>query len=291
MDKKLRVLMIGAHPDDNDICGGGLALKYAAAGHTVRFLSVCNGCGGHHKMKPEEVAKRRYGETQAVAALAGIEYDVWDIPDCEVIADLQTRKKLTVYIREFNPDIIFTHRTNDYHADHRNAAILVQDASYLLTVPNFCPEAPAMRFMPVIMYFRDHFKNPPFVPDMIVSIDDVIDKKYELWNCHVSQFYEWLPYTYGVEDRVPICDSDRIEWLHSPRVSRNEPMPLETLIKMKSASHHSEADEAVYAATYRDLLVRRYGEAGKKVIFAEAYETSEYGEQLNEENAKMLFPF
>lgn len=291
MDKKLKVLMIGAHPDDNDICGGGLALKYAAAGHSVRFLSVCNGCGGHHKMKPDEVAKRRYGETQAVAALAGIEYDVWDIPDCEVTADLETRKKLIVYIREFNPDIIFTHRTNDYHADHRNTGLLVQDASYLLTVPNLCPEAPAMRFMPVIMYFRDHFKNPPFVPDMIVDIDDVIDKKYELWNCHVSQFYEWLPYTYGTENEVPEGEAERLEWLHQPRVSREKPTCNCKLKAMKSPSGHSESKEAMYANLYRKLLTKRYGKKGKNVIFAEAYETSEYGTQLDKENTKVLFPF
>lgn len=291
MDKKLKVLMIGAHPDDCDICGGGLALKYATAGHSVRFLSVCNGCGGHHRMKPEEVASRRYGETQAVAALAGIEYDVWDIPDCEVVADLETRKKLIVYIRNFNPDIIFTHRTNDYHADHRNAAMLVQDASYLLTVPNLCPEAPAMRFMPVIMYFRDHFKNPPFVPDMIVDIDDVMDKKYELWNCHVSQFYEWLPYTYGVEAEVPAGAAERLEWLHMPKVSREAPLPLEKLRAMPSPSSHGESKEATYAALYRDLLIKRYGEKGKNVIFAEAYESSEYGTQLDSENIKVLFPF
>lgn len=291
MEKKLKVLMVGAHPDDNDICGGGLAIKYASAGHEVRFLSVCNGCGGHHVMKPDEIAKRRYGETQAVAALAGITYDVWDIPDCAVMADLETRNKLIVYIREFCPDIIFTHRTNDYHADHRNAAMLVQDASYLLTVPNLCPEAPAMRFMPVIMYFRDHFKNPPFVPDMIVDIDDVIDKKYGLWNCHVSQFYEWLPYTYGTENDVPEGEAERLEWLHSPRVPRDKVLPLKVLEGMTSHTGHGESVEAKYAALYRKLLVKRYGAKGKKVVFAEAYETSEYGTQLTKENIDVLFPF
>ncbi|MBO5879477.1 MAG: PIG-L family deacetylase [Clostridia bacterium] len=289
--KKLKVLMIGAHPDDNDICGGGLALKYASAGHSVRFLSVCNGCGGHHVQKPADIAARRYKETQEVAKLAGIEYDVWDIPDCEVIADLETRKKLICYIREYNPDIIFTHKTNDYHADHRNTALLVQDASYLLIVPNLCPEAAPMIEMPVIMYFRNRFKNPPFVPDMIVDIDDVIDKKYLLWNCHTSQFYEWLPYTDGIIDRVPENAEERIEWLHSPRVSRDTPCALDELLAMKTECEHSEAREAVYAARYRDLLVSRYGERGKKVIFAEAYETSEYGTPLTEENAKVLFPF
>ena len=290
--KQLKILMIGAHPDDNDICGGGVALKYAALGHKVKFLSMCNGCGGHHRHTPEEVAARRYKETQAVAALAGIEYDVFDIPDCEIVADLETRKKLTSYIREFSPDVIFTHRTNDYHADHRNVAILVQDASYLLIVPNFCPDTPPMEKMPVIMYFRDRFQNPPFVPTVAVSIDDVIDKKYELWNCHTSQFYEWLPYTYGVEHTVPAGEKERIEWLHSPRVSRDTPATLEELLSIPfTGSHHCEVKEATYAAKYRDCLVACYGEEGKKVIFAEAFETSEYGTQLTEESKKELFPF
>ena len=291
MDKKLKVLMIGAHPDDCDICGGGLAIKYVAAGHEVRFLSVCNGCGGHHEMKPKEIAERRYGESRAVAALLGITYDVWDIPDCEVMADLETRKKLINYVREFNPDIIFTHRTNDYHADHRNAAMLVQDASYLLTVPNLCPETPAMRFMPVIMYFRDPFKNPPFTPDIAVDIDDVIDKKYELFNCHVSQFYEWLPYTYGVENEVPEGEAERLEWIHHPRVPRDKPLSVASLEAMKNPMCHCEPKEAVWASLFRRLLVKRYGKAGKKVIFAELFETSEYGTQLDESNTKVLFPF
>ena len=71
-------MMIGAHPDDCDFRCGGIALKYSKLGYKVKFLACCNGCGGHHEMKPEEIAKRRYKETQAVAKLAGIEYDVFD---------------------------------------------------------------------------------------------------------------------------------------------------------------------------------------------------------------------
>ena len=291
MAKQLRVMMIGAHLDDNDFCGGGTALKYLSQGHRVRFLSMCNGCGGHHVNTPEEIVQRRYNESQAVAALTGIEYDVWtDVNDCEIMATLELRKRLIRYIREYNPDIIFTHRTNDYHADHRNAALLVQDASYLVIVPNFCPEAPAMKEMPVIMYFRDHFKNPPFTPDVVIDIDDVMDKKFEMFNCHVSQVYEWLPFTHGELDSVPTDPKERLEWLRSPRVPRDRLLSLEELTA-KNYARHCEFKEALYAAKYRDLLIERYGEAGKKVIFAEAYETSEYGTQLNEENKKLLFPF
>ena len=107
---ELKVLFIGAHLDDNDFCGGGTALKYLERGHRVRFLSMCNGCGGHHVLRAEEIARRRYEEAQAVAELTGIEYDIWDINDCELMADLETRKKLIRYIREYAPDIIFTHR-------------------------------------------------------------------------------------------------------------------------------------------------------------------------------------
>ena len=291
MEKQLRVMMIGAHLDDNDFHGGGTALNYLAQGHRVRFLSMCNGCGGHHIHTPEEIAARRYGEAQEVARITGIEYDVWDIDDCTIMADLETRKRLVRYIREFAPDIIFTHRTNDYHADHRNAALLVQDASYLLIVPNFCPEAPAMEKMPVIMYFEDRFTEPPFKAKVAVSIDNVIDKKFEMFNCHVSQVYEWLPYTYGIIDLVPKTPEERLEWLHQPRVERNGRLLTEEIFNTPIVHTHCEVIEARYTVKHRDLLVARYGDAGNDVVFTEAFGVSEYGTPLTEDNIKTLFPF
>ena len=157
--KEIRAMMIGAHPDDCDFRCGGLALKYARAGHKVKFLAMCNGNGGHHILSPDEISARRRQESLAVAEFAGIEYEVWmDSPDCNLYADLETRARLVREIRAFNPDIIFCSRPNDYHADHRNASILVQDASYLLIVPHYCPDTPAMKHTPTILYFYDHFQ-------------------------------------------------------------------------------------------------------------------------------------
>ncbi|MBR5156657.1 MAG: PIG-L family deacetylase [Clostridia bacterium] len=291
MERKLKVLMIGAHPDDNDFRSGGIALKYIQAGHNVRFLSVCEGCGGHHEMSPEKIRERRKGEFKAVSELTGIEYDSMNIPDCEVIADLETRKKMVRYIREYNPDIIFTHRNNDYHADHRNVALLVQDASYLLIVPNFCPEVCALKETPVIMYFYDGFKNPVFQADIVIPTDDVIDKKYEMFDCHVSQVYEWLPFTNGVLDQVPTDPKERLEWLRSPKVPRDGTFLKEEDLKIFIASNNSEYREATSAIKYRDKLIERYGAAGKTTLFAEAFQISEYGKPLTEENIKLLFPF
>ena len=140
-------------------------------------------------MTPEQTVKKRAEESAAVAKLLGVTYDVWDYDDCNLVADLATRKRLIRYIREFKPDLIITHRTNDYMPDHRAAGQLVQDASYLLTVPHECPDAEAMRFMPVIMYDEDPFTQPMFRGDIVIDIDILFrritsDNVIDAWNFH-----------------------------------------------------------------------------------------------------------
>lgn len=292
MGKQIRAMMIGAHPDDCDFRCGGLAVKYAQLGHKVKFLAMVDGSGGHHEMSPKEIAERRRGETQNVAKLAGIEYDVWDITDCELTADLETRKRLVRAIREFNPDVIFCSRPNDYHTDHRNASLLVQDASYLLIVPHFCPDVPAMKHTPVILYFYDHFKKPPFEADLAIGIDDVIDTKFRMLACHESQVFEWLPYTKGTLDSVPTDPVERLEWLREPRIPRNGKPLSEEMLNKNLIGSESEYKEAVPAAKYRNKLIERYGqEVGSKILFAEAFAVCEYGAPLTEENSRTLFPF
>ena len=155
--KKLKILMIGAHPDDADLCGGGTAIKYVSRGDEVRFLSVSDGSAGHQTMKREELAARRKAEAENAGLTFGVTYDVWDIPDGEVEANLNNRHRMIRYIRKFNPDLIITHRANDYHADHRNTSMLVQDSAYLLSVPNICPDVQIMERMPVVAFFSDGF--------------------------------------------------------------------------------------------------------------------------------------
>lgn len=283
----MKILMIGAHPDDCELKCTGLASKYVRDGHQVRFLSMCNGCGGHHKMGPNEIAARRWLETRESAKYLGIEYDVWNIPDCELVADLSTRARLVRYIREYAPDVIFGHRTNDYHADHRNAGVLLQDASYLLIVPNYCSEVPALKQMPVIIHYDDRFMNPPFVPDVVIGIDDVIEKKCRAFSLHVSQAYEWLPYTYGTLSQVPEEEEARYQWLRGDHIDENT--PDEDILTGKLTGRNQRF--AYAAAKYRKQLVERYGENGKKIVYAEAFAGCEYGSPLTEEKKKEIFPY
>ncbi len=279
----MKILMIGAHQDDNEFLCGGLAKKYVDLGHEVTFLSMCNGCGGHHILSPEETTKTRAKESAAVAKLLGITYDVWsDVDDCSLVADLETRRRLIRYIRRISPDMIITHRTNDYHADHRAVGQLVQDASYMLIVPHECPDVPAMKNTPVILYNVDKFNNPPFRGDFVVSVDDVIDVKMEIAALNVCQVYEWLPYTYGEE--VPEGEAERREWLKGMDITADT-----TDEEVMAAKRGYLVRYAKVAARFRKELIKRYGEEkGSKVRFAEAFEVCEYGGDITPEVKEQL---
>lgn len=282
----MKILCIGAHPDDNEFRCGAIAHKYVKLGHEVTFLSMCNGNGGHHIMTPEETSARRAKESAAVGKLLGIRYDVWDIDDCTLMADLPTRMRLVRYIRSIHPDLIITHRPNDYHADHRAAGQLVQDASYLLIVPHTCPETPAMRTMPVIMYNEDKFTNPVFRGDIVIDADDEIDTKLKIADINVSQVYEWLPYTH-LQDDVPEDPTERFEWLKGMNITADT-----TDEEVMAATHGYYVRFAKTAARFRKELIEKYGEErGSKIRYAEAFELCEYGEQPTEEMKKELFPF
>lgn len=279
----MKILMIGAHQDDNEFRCGGLTARLTKMGHEVRFLSCCNGCGGHHIMTPEETVKRRAGESAAVAKLLGIRYDVWDNDDCTLVADLETRRKMIRYIREFAPDVVISHRQNDYHADHRAVGLLVQDASYILTVPHECPDVPAMHRMPVIMYYEDEFKNPVFRPDVVIGVDDEIETKLQIAHLNTSQVYEWL--AYEADEVPPEGEEARFEWLKGMNITEDT-----TDEEVMAAKRGWGVRFAKTAARFRKQLIETYGEErGRRIRYAEAYEVCEYGAPLTKEMKAQLF--
>ncbi len=192
----MRYLVIGAHPDDCDLIFGGTALKLIAAGHEVMFVSVTDGRMGHHTMSPDETVARRTLEARAAGKAFGLtDYKVLSHPDGDLIPILEIRKELIGIIREFAPDMVLSHRTCDYHPDHRAAGQLATDATFLIGVPHYCQEYPIPENRPVFAFTYDGFTHPePFRIDAAVDISDVIDRKLAAVDKHVSQFYEWLPF-------------------------------------------------------------------------------------------------
>src|SRR5437016_7941232 len=215
-DNKIRIIAFGAHPDDCDIRAAGTAAKFAQLGHAVKFVSVTNGDAGHQTEGGGALAKRRRLEAKESGRRLGIEYDVLDNHDGELLPTLDVRQQVIRKIRQWNADIVLAPRPNDYHPDHRYTGVLVQDAAYMVVVPNVTPDTPPLRKNPVFLYFEDDFQRPnPFRPDVAVDIDSVFMNKIRALDAHVSQVYEWLPWVDGLLDQVPKDPAERLNWLAS----------------------------------------------------------------------------
>ncbi|MFQ5734579.1 MAG: PIG-L deacetylase family protein [Planctomycetaceae bacterium] len=270
-DRPLRLLVVGAHPDDCEYRAGGLAALYAAAGHRVKFVSLTNGESGHHRIPADELVRIRREEARASAAVCGIEYDVLDYRDGHLLPTLDARLDVIRLIRRFEPDLVLTHRPNDYHPDHRYTSQLVCDAAYTVTVPPVASDVPALRDNPVFGYLSDEFRRPyPFSPDVVIDVEPVFDKLVDMLHCHKSQFYDWLAFNHGYERELPAGDGERREWLAQRARERIEPL----------------------AERHRERLIARYGaEPGAQIALAEGFEICEYGTPLTPQRASRLFPF
>ena len=229
------ILLIGAHPDDIDLLSGGLSLLGAKLGYKFKFVSVTNGNVGHHIIKSQELGKIR---------------------------------------EKFDPDLVITHRPNSYHRDHRYTGVLVMDASYMLTVPQYCPDVPISpsRRIPIITYAYDAFLKPyPLEPNIILDITDVYDEKIKGIANHESQMMEWIPWTVRMEDRFkpPFTQEDK-----------------ENAARLIETTYFSTA-----LTRYRSLIKKGYPEKKvKNVENVEIYEICEYGKSPSKKELKELFP-
>ncbi len=268
-NQPVRVISFGAHPDDCDLGAGGIAAKYAARGDKVKFVSLTNGDAGHQSLGGEELAKRRRAEALEAGRRIGIAYEVLANHDGKLLPTLEVREQVIREIRRWNADLVIAPRPNDYHPDHRYTGVLVQDASYMVIVPDLVTDTPALKRNPVFLYFSDRFTRPePFRADLVVSIDDVFEKKINMLDAHVSQFYEWLPWTEGQLEQVPKDPGERKKWLAAGPLATRKMQP-----------------------EWREALEKRYGAQADRIQHAEAFEITEYGHQPSEDEIRKLFPF
>jgi LmbE family N-acetylglucosaminyl deacetylase len=269
----LRIISFGAHPDDCELKSAGVGAKWAALGHKFKCVAVTNGDIGHAGMAGGQLALRRRAEAAAAAKILGIENEVLDIHDGELMVTLENRRTISRLIREWQADVVISHRPNDYHPDHRYTGVLVMDAAYMVQVPFFGPDVPPLKRNPVFLFSEDRFQKPnPFSGDIVVAIDDVIEKKLAVVAAMESQFYEG-----GCCDVPP----GGIPRDGAAREARQK--EVRDLFSRRFGAT---------AERFRARLAARYGDQRAAAIkYAEAFEVCEYGRQPDEKEIRRLFPF
>ena len=186
----MKVLSIGAHPDDAEILCAGTLAKFVKQGDEVYICHVCDGNKGSKIHSPEELAKIRRNEAIESAKIIGAT-SIWaGLSDGEVVLDLASRKKIIDVIRQASPDLIITHSPNDYHADHINTSRLVFEATYLAGLVLWDSKYPAPEKLP-FLYYMDTLAGVNFIPDEYVDISETIDTKIEMMMKMQSQL-GWL---------------------------------------------------------------------------------------------------
>lgn len=258
-NNSVRVIVFGAHPDDCDLEAGGIAIKFVKMGCKVKFVSMTNGDAGHQSMGGGVLAKRRIAEAQEAGRRFGVEYTVLDNHDGELMPALENRLKVIREIRNWKADIVITHPSNDYHPDHRYTSLLVQDASFMVIVPNVAPDTPPLQKNPV--FFWPNFTEP----DIAIDIDNEVSQKLYAASAHESQFFEWLPWLDGTLDKVPESQEGRLQfmkvWLMPP-------------------------GEAV-----RECLKKWYDEpAASKISNAESFKIADFSRKPDHAELLKLFP-
>jgi len=193
----MKVLAVGAHPDDIEfLCAGTLA-KYKRLGHEVAIAIATNGEVGSSTLSKAEIAAIRRDEAAASAAVIGAEFHWLGYPDEFLFNNAETRLRFIDVVRAARPDLILClDPENDYHPDHRTSGQIIWDTHVMVTVPNIRTDHPPCAKIPEIIYM-DTSGGVNFIPDRYVDISADIDTKRKMLSCHKSQG-QWTMDMFGV---------------------------------------------------------------------------------------------
>src|SRR6266540_1905215 len=268
--RPVRVIAFGAHPDDAEQKFGGTATLFAAQGHKVKLVALTNGDVGHFSQAGGPLAQRRKAEVEACHKKIGVATDVLDIHDGELMPDLETRKKVAGLIRDWQADIVLSHRPWDYHPDHRAVGKLAEDAAVVVAAPYFAPYTPPTKGNPIFLFYSDGFQKPyPFDPIIAVGFDEVAQKKWDCIGDMPSQFADADSWQARYRGNAPTDAAARAAFILNA-------------VKQRSAD---------VANQYRNLLVKLYGERkGGAIKYAEAFELNQYGSPATADELKQMFP-
>lgn len=207
----MRYVAVFAHQDDEMRCLGTL-LRLREAGHEVAFIALTAGDKGlpfASSQVPGEAASVREKEMLSVAQALDARYLCLGAEDGFLYDDEATRRELISALRVVGADVIFTHWTADYNADHVVTAKLVTDAALFTNLASFQSDVAALSQVPRIWHV-DPGPGYQFEATHFVELGPGhVERKNELIRLHASQM-DVMRKLSGSDYADKMADADRI---------------------------------------------------------------------------------
>lgn len=194
------ILVVGPHPDDQELGMGGTIAKLASQGHNVLLLDMTNG-----EPTPHGSIEIRAREAAKAASILGVQRVLLNLPNRMVVHSLEARHAVAGVIRTHQASIVFTPYFEDAHPDHLATTRIVEDARFDAKLTKI--DLPGEPIYPkwLFYYYATHLRIVP-QPSFMIDISEFEAKKRDAIMAYHSQFV------------VPERNRKVIEWIDSANV-------------------------------------------------------------------------
>jgi len=194
------ILVVGPHPDDQELGMGGTIARLASQGHDVLLLDMTNG-----EPTPYGDPRTRAKEAEKAAAILGVKRRLLGLPNRMVEHTIEARHMVAAVIREHRADIVFTPFFEDAHPDHVATTRIVEDARFDAKLSKI--DLPGEPVYPrwLFYYYCTHLRwvaNPSF----LIDITGFEQKKREAITAYETQFV------------IPEGNRRIVEWIDAANV-------------------------------------------------------------------------
>jgi LmbE family N-acetylglucosaminyl deacetylase len=215
-----RVLAVGAHPDDVEITCAGTLVLFQRAGWKVSIASMTAGDLGSSRLPPREISRVRREEARRSAASIHADYTCLGFRDLAIVYDEASKRRVSGFLRQCRPDLLFLPSPVDYMADHEETPRIVREAAFASTIPHWraawgprvpppCERLPAIFYVDAIDLV-DHFGRR-IAARYVVDVTGVMGQKERMLAAHESQ-RSWLREQHGEDEYLlwmKRCGRDR----------------------------------------------------------------------------------
>jgi LmbE family N-acetylglucosaminyl deacetylase len=203
-----KVLAVGAHPDDVEIMCSGTLFALHQHGHEIHVASLTLGDCGSVQRSAEEIRSIRHREAMKACEVLDATYHHAGFDDLCIFNDDNSNRRVTALLRKVDPSVVITHSPNDYMSDHEITSLLVRNACFYASIPNYETKIGTVGCtlnIPYLYYAQpvegiDIF-GKKVTPQFYVDISGLMEQKLEMLACHESQ-RNWLRAHHGMDEYV-----------------------------------------------------------------------------------------